>query len=266
MTLSELWVYPVKSLRGLAVQQWDVDDFGLRHDRRWLVVGADDVGLTQRDFPRMTLITPSVEGDQLTLSADGMSSLAVQESGAQRRVRVWNDDVTAEDCGPAAAEWLSDFLGERVSLVYMPDDTFRRIDPEYSTEQRRTSFTDGYPFLLISQESLDGLNARLEQPLEMRRFRPNLVVHGAPAPHAEDGWTQVTIGAMEFDVVKPCARCAVPTIDPATGIPGKEPSRTLATYRRRDGKVYFGQNLIHRRTGVLTVGSAATAEAGPHPA
>lgn len=256
MKLTELYVYPVKSLRGHAVDQWKVDEFGLQHDRRWMVVDENSTFLTQRELPRMTLITPRLGNGGLQLAADGMSELTVTPNDSTRlkRVQIWNDTVDAEDCGAAAAEWLSEFLQRAVSLVYMPDETFRRVNPNYSPQERRVSFADGYPVLLITQESLDGLNRRLEQPIEMRRFRPNVVVSGAPYAHAEDEWKELTIGALSFDVVKPCERCAIPTVDPWTGERGKEPNRTLATYRRIDGKVYFGQNLIHRQAGSLSVG------------
>jgi uncharacterized protein len=259
VTLTELYVYPVKSLRGLAVEQWEVDEFGFRHDRRWMVVGANGVALTQRDLPRMALITPALTGSTLQLGAPGLSALSVEcdDTAPRRPVRVWNDTVDAVDCGEPAAEWLSAFLGQPVRLVYMPDDSFRRVDPAFSPEHRRVSFADAYPFLLITQESLDGLNGRLAQPIEMRRFRPNLVVKGAAHPHAEDDWTRVTIGDITFDLVKQCIRCAVPTVNPETGVKGenpKSPTTTLATYRRFNGKVYFGQNLIHRSTGKLSRG------------
>ena len=255
MTLSHLFVYPVKSLRGLSVNSWPVDEFGFKHDRRWMVIDRSGVALTLRELPRMTLIEPSLKDDQLELTAPGMSKLMVpSESDAELTVTVWGDSPQALDCGPAASAWLSDFLNADVRLVYMPDSSFRRIDRNYCVDERRVSFTDGYPFLLISQESLDELNRRLDAPIGMERFRPNLVVSGASAPHAEDDWKRIRIGVVGFDLVKLCARCAVPTVDPETGEGGKEPTRTLATYRRKNGKVYFGQNLIHDALGTLAIG------------
>jgi MOSC domain-containing protein len=163
--------------------------------------------------------------------------------------------VSAYDAGAPAREWISSFLHRPVSFVYMPDSTFRRVDPKYSPESRRVSFADGYPFLVATQESMDELNRRMEAPLGIERFRPNIVVSGAEAPHAEDSWKRIRVGLLEFDLVKPCARCAVPTVDPMTAERGKEPTRTLSTYRKRDGKVYFGMNAIHRSSGRLSVGA-----------
>jgi uncharacterized protein YcbX len=137
----------------------------------------------------------------------------------------------------------------------MPDDVVRPIDPRFATGGDRVSFTDGFPLLLITQASLDGLNARLERPLPMNRFRPNLVISGA-TPHAEDGWQRVRIGEIEFAVVKPCARCVTTTIDQNTATAGREPLRTLATYRKVGSNVMFGQNVIHLGQGRISVGDA----------
>ncbi|HSL72804.1 MAG TPA: MOSC domain-containing protein [Longimicrobiales bacterium] len=257
MKLSRLFVYPVKSLAGIELDAARVDDFGIQHDRRWLVTDAHGIALTQRDLASMTLIRPSIVDAGLMLSAPDHASIEVGIPGNNAvTVTVWNDTVTAQDAGARPAEWLSDFLGHHVRLVYMPDDTFRRVDPRYSPAPRRVSFADAYPFLLVTQESLDELNRRLEQPIGIERFRPNIVVSGAPAPHAEDDWKRIRIGELEIQIVKPCARCAIPTIDPLTGERGKEPTRTLSTYRRRDGKVYFGQNALHSGPGKLSVGEA----------
>jgi uncharacterized protein YcbX len=263
MKLSRLFLYPVKSLAGVELQSAQLDDFGLASDRRWMLVDAHGMALTQRDRPRMALIQPTLIDRQLRLDAPGMPSQLVGDpTGTSRSVTVWDDTVAARDTDSATAEWLASFLGIDARLVYMPHDSFRRIDPHYSSDERRVSFADGYPFLLVSQESMDELNRRLEQPMGIERFRPNLVVSGAPEPHAEDNWRRIRIGSIEFDVVKPCARCAVPTIDPITAQKGKEPTRTLATYRRRNGEVYFGQNAIHSRTGELHVGAEVSVVEG----
>ena len=270
MKLSRLFVYPVKSLAGSELEDAVIDEFGVSHDRRWLVVDEAGVFLSQRELARMALIRPCIASDGLQLAAPGMSMLDVESAaGAERNVTIWNDTVPAIDAGAPAAEWLTAFLDRPAALVYMPDETFRRVDPHFSPKPRRVSFADAYPFLIITQESLDELNRRLEQPIGVERFRPNLLISGASAPHAEDEWRRIRVGEVEFDLVKPCARCAVPTVDPLTAETGKEPTRTLATYRKRDGKVWFGMNAIHRSTGKLSVGShvsiaeAATAMGGP---
>ena len=259
MKLSRLFVYPVKSLAGIELTEAEVDAFGIVNDRRWLVVDENGEFFTQRDYPRMALIQPRVVDGGLRLSTPGMSVLNVEvPTGCERTVRIWDDVVSAYDAGAPAREWISAFLGRPAGLVYMPDSTFRRVDPRYSPDERRVSFADAYPFLIISQESMDELNRRMDKPLGIERFRPNIVIEGAAEPHAEDTWTRIRVGSLDFDLVKPCARCAIPTVDPLTAETGKEPTRTLATYRKHDGKVWFGMNALHRSKGSLSVGSAVS--------
>lgn len=260
--LTGLHVYPVKSARGIALAEAELDDFGIRHDRRWMIVDDGGRMITQREDPRLALITTRFAGagpDRLILDAPDVGELALPlapPDGPPLRVGIWRDAVRATVV-EAATGWLGDYLGAPRRLVYMPDGAFRRIDARYSPARRRVSFADGYPFLLISAEALDELNRRLDAPLPMNRFRPSLVVRGAGA-HAEDGWRRVRIGDVVFDVVKPCARCVITTTNQATGERGKEPLRTLATYRKRRGKVMFGQNLIHDRPARLRIGDPAT--------
>jgi hypothetical protein len=159
----------------------------------------------------------------------------------------------ARDAGDEAAEWLGRFLGTSCRLVCLPDDRVRAVDPEFARPGDQVGFADGFPFLVIARASLDDLNARLPEPLSMVRFRPNLVIGGA-TPYAEDGWRRIRVGALELRLVKPCSRCTVPTVDPATGERGPEPLRTLTGYRRRGNKVYFGQNAVHDGIGELAVG------------
>jgi uncharacterized protein YcbX len=268
--LSSLHVYPIKGCRGLAPAEWDVDEFGLRHDRRWMIVSLTGEYVTQREEPRLALICPALEHDKLVLRAPGMPDLALPLVPAARdRVEVEvSDELTeAVPLGHEAAHWLGRFLGALVRLVWMPDDVVRPTDPTYATGYR-VSFADGFAFLLVSEASLADLNGRLAMPLPMNRFRPNLVVRGTE-PFAEDGWRTLRVGALELDVVKPCGRCVVTTTDQDTGERGKEPLRTLASFRQQDGKVMFGQNLVHRGTGRLATGMAvevvASAPAGPSP-
>ena len=257
LTLSEITIFPVKSLRGIALDEAIVEPRGLRFDRRWLVVDANDRFVTQRTMPRMVLIAVTVQDDGLMLDAQKMPPLQVPSpaTGRERRITIWRDTIFARDVGDPAAAWLSAVLGMSCRLVQMPDSTERAVNPAYGAPEDIVSFADGYPFMLIGQASLDDLNARLASPVPMRRFRPNLVVAGA-TPFAEDTWKRVRIGNMVFRVVKPCARCIIPTVDPEAGIfAGKEPLRTLATFRKVGSKVLFGQNLIAEGTGVLHTGA-----------
>jgi uncharacterized protein YcbX len=185
-----------------------------------------------------------------------MSVLEVApESGSRptSRVVVWEDECPAVDEGMDAAQWFSEHLGHPARLVRLADDDARPLASSSAQPGDRVSFADGFPFLLISRASLDELNRRLSLPVAMERFRPNIVVAGCE-PHDEDGWHRLSIGEVVFRVAKPCARCVVVTVDQATGERGREPLRTLSTYRTVDGQVHFGQNLIHEGRGVVRVG------------
>jgi MOSC domain-containing protein len=259
--LSAITVYPIKSAGGIPADSWELDDFGLRHDRRWAVINAAGEALTQRSHPRLALVRPSLTSDSLRIAAPGAGELdvAVGERTARRLpVKVWNDRCEAEPCGVEANQWWSNYLGEPCHMVRMPDSTWREVEASRATGSARVGFADAFPFLIISQAALDALNDRLEVPIPMNRFRPNLVIAAVP-PHAEDTWDTVIVGDVEFAVAKACERCVVTTTDQETGIAGREPLRTLAQYRRQPGGgVAFGQNAIHRSRGTLRVGDAAT--------
>lgn len=257
ITLSGLTTYPIKSAAGISLRQAQVTDRGLLHDRRWMVCDRNGTFLTQRKFPKMALIRVAVD-DALHLSilgADGSTlelPLSVPDGVTDAiTVDVWGDSCLARPMGYAAAQWLSDFLGVDCQLVYMPESTHRPAD--HGRFETPNSFSDAYPFLLISEASLADLNERLEQPVPMNRFRPNVVIKGCDA-FAEDTWRQIKIGSIVFDVAKACSRCSVPGVEQTTGEQGKEPLKTLATYRRWDHAIWFGQNLIAQREGTLSVG------------
>jgi uncharacterized protein len=257
MRITGLYVYPVKGAGGISLDSAQLDAFGIEHDRRWMVVDEAGEFVTQRNCPELALLATTLEPDALVLCSTraGELRLPLESRGAQRRVRIWNDVVAADDIGETAASFISEHVGRAARLLFMPDTTLRQADLDFAHEGDRVSFADGFPMLLISQAALDTLNERLPEPVSMLRFRPNVVVGGAAA-HEEDTWRSIQLGAMRCDVVKPCARCLVPTIDPVTARAGKEPLRTLARYRTSQGKVWFGQNLIHRGRGVLQVGDA----------
>lgn len=256
LTLTGLHIYPVKSCGGFRAGSWEVDDFGLRMDRRWMVVNERGHFHTQRTRPRLALVRTGLSGQTLTLEAPGMETIAVAPGGGDAlAVGVWDDLCVAEHCEPHASEWMSELLGERAQLVFMPDGTRRPTRRRGDESLGRIGFQDAYPFLLLGSASLDDLNSRLDVPLPMNRFRPNLVVGGSAA-YAEDVWSECRIGEIELVVTKPCARCKIPTIDQATGEAGKEPLRTLAQYRRIGDAVTFGINLSHCNAGLLRIGDA----------
>ncbi|PLX62226.1 MOSC domain-containing protein [Sedimenticola selenatireducens] len=257
LTLSGLFFYPVKSLRCISLERAPVDSRGIHYDRHWMVVDGDGKFLTQRQHPRMALVRTALTPGGLRLSAPGMPDLDVAfepEGVSEAAVQVWGDQCLARSAGEAPASWLSHYLGMDCRLFFMPEQTERPVDPTYAAPEDRVGFADGFPFLLISQASLDDLNRRLDEALPMIRFRPNLVVSGCE-PYAEDGWRRIRIGKVIFRVAKPCSRCVIPTINPETGEKGVEPLRTLNRYRREGNKVYFGQNLLHDGAGELKLGS-----------
>jgi uncharacterized protein YcbX len=256
LRLTGLNIYPIKATAGIALAESEVDDFGLRYDRRWMVVNPSGEFLSQRTHPRLALVSATIDGDILRIAAPEMPVLETPlhpKETVRTRVAVWRDSCVATWVGEGAAGWLSEFLNCACSLVHMPDRVVRPADPEYAPAGTRVSFADGFPFLLISEESLSDLNRRLPEPVPMNRFRPNLVVAGGE-PYGEDEWVDIEIGRLALRVVKPCGRCVVTTTDQATTKRGKEPLRTLATYRKRDGEVMFGQNVVHQAGGRLHVG------------
>jgi uncharacterized protein len=259
MQLSEIHSYPLKSAGGMAHSEVRLDDRGPLGDRRWMLVGADAVFLSQRTLPRMALIFVQQGFPNLVCAAPGMRMLRVvpPEDGRMIFVRLFDDEVQVVECAHEAASWFSDFLAHPCRLVYQPARSLRPVDPDFAPPATPVSLADAFPLLLISEGSLEDLNARLADPVKMNRFRPNLVVRESD-PFAEDGWRRIRIGEVEFSVVKPCARCTIPSVDPQTGIMGKEPLLTLAKYRRVQNKILFGQNLLHRTAGVVRVGDAVT--------
>jgi hypothetical protein len=168
-------------------------------------------------------------------------------------VTVWDDKCQAFDAGEDAAAWLSRYLLTKCRLVYFPDNEFRQVDLNYANKGEKTAFSDGFPLLLISQASLDDLNSRLVLHVAMNRFRPNIVVNGC-LPFAEDLWKIIRIGNVTYRLVKPCSRCVIPSINIETAEREEEPIKTLAHYRKRDNKIFFGQNVIADVTGDIKVG------------
>ncbi len=258
-SLSALHVFPVKSCAALAPPSALVEPRGLHGDRRWMVVDAGGRFLTARKHPRMTLVEARLAaGSALHLSAPDMPELVLEpaaDAAERLEVTVWSSTLSARPASAAADAWISRWLGLPARFVYMDDATRRDVDPAYAEPGDIVSFADGFPILLISQAALDALNAKLATPVPMLRFRPNFVIAGTSA-HAEDQWRRVRIGEVEFDVVKPCIRCVLTTVDFTRGSfdAGGEPLRTLMAYRRTPKGVSFGQNLIPRGTGTVRVG------------
>ena len=258
VALSGLYVYPIKSCGGISTTCAEVGATGLLHDRRWMLVDEAGEFMSQRAHPRMALISTRLSNELLTVSAPGMPDLPIplrQENGNLIDVEVLGDVNKGALVGEEADLWFGEFLRFPCRLVRKPEDDPRPVDSIYAQSGDQTSFADGFAFLLVSEASLDDLNGRLEDSLPMNRFRPNFVVSGCDA-YAEDGWERLHIGGIPFRVAEACPRCAITTTDQETAERGKEPLRTLATYRKFDGEVYFGRNLIHDGPGTVRVGDA----------
>ncbi|WP_440062684.1 MOSC domain-containing protein [Pseudomonas syringae] len=261
LRLSSLYRFPLKSCKAEALQRASFDRLGLAGDRRWMLVDESNGRFfTQRALPHMSRLSVLWNADGgVTLSAPGFEPLDVAEpldtDANLRGVTIWSDSLRVPDAGDAAAEWVSRFIGKPTRMVYLPVERARWMPSGYGSIDDRVNFADGFPLLLIGQGSLDDLSARLGRPMDMLRFRPNLVIEGAEA-FAEDGWKRIRIGAIEFRLLKPCARCILTTIDPATGerSPHREPFATLKTYREVEGNVLFGQNMVNDGPGELEVG------------
>lgn len=281
-TIEELWVYPVKSCAGIQVRESELTDTGLLYDRAWMVVDTEGEFVSQRELPRMALIQPSFKMGQLMLRAPGMLSLHLALDAAEDplKVRVWDDGVDAYDMGDVAAQWFSDFLGpdapanlKRLRLARFDPDVKRPCDPAWTGgREATTQFADGFGLLVTSSASLADLNARLvvagHEPVDMRRFRPNIVLGGVES-HDEDRVGALRIdtldGAAVIEPVKPCGRCPIPNIDPTTAISSAVVGDTLQTYRqdpRLDGAITFGMNaiVIEGDGQVLRVGQSVRAD------
>lgn len=259
-TLAQLFIHPIKSCGAVAVRERGLIETGLDLDREWMVVDEHGEMLTQRECPRLALVQPTLRDHDLQLRAPGMLALHVwldRVEGACR-VRVWDDEVAAWDMGPLAAQWFSDFLGRpKLRLVRFDLDAAPRLAERRwcGDIEAPTVFADGFPLLVTSTGSLAELNRRLgesgQPPVTMERFRPNLVLDGLPHPHDEDMLDTLEIespeGPVVLRLVKPCVRCSIPDVDPATGESNQPVGRTLAAYRsnpRMGGGLTFGMNAI----------------------
>lgn len=256
--LSEIYIYPVKSLSGISLNSAIVEPEGLQFDRRWMVVDKNNVFLTQRTNPGMALITTKIMGDGLKLfhKRKSLPKLFIpftKHSQETAAVKIFNDEVQANFISDETDQWLSNAIGTKCRLVALSDNNKRYVNKKYAHNNETVSFADGFPFLIISQSSLDLLNSKLKEKISMNRFRPNFVFSGS-CSHDEDKWVKIKIGEIIFDVVKPCARCVVTTVNQSNAVKSKEPLLTLSKYRRQGNKILFGQNLIAKNLGTVNVG------------
>ena len=256
LQISELTIYPVKGLRGIGVMETEAMEKGFRYDRRWMLTHPSGQFISQREMPILALIHTAIIGESLVITHKESSIMVPLSSdnysGLNVKVQVWDDTVEAQVVGKNFNEWFSDILHTNVSFCHQPESGAREVEKKYGANSM-VSFADGYPYLFISETSLSDLNSRLDKPVPMNRFRPNIVVAGSE-PFEEDTWGRLSAGDAIFHCLKPCARCQVPTIDQDTAEMGKEPSKTLATFRRQDNKILFGMNAVIERGGIVKVG------------
>lgn len=255
--LSQIIIYPIKSLAGIELSQWQINKKGLCYDRQWMLIDEQNQFLSQRRLPKMALISTVMKDDLLILSAPNKKnislSLANSTQGETIMSQIWADKCVSTHVSYQIDQWFSDFLGVKCRLVYQADSVVRPVNSNYAKPTDQVNFSDGFPFLIVSQASLDALNRAMGLKIAMARFRPNLVMAHCHA-YEEDIWRIIKVGKINFRLPKPCSRCSVPAINPKNADITKEPLTTLSRLRQWQHKVYFGQNALHDNQGVLTVG------------
>ena len=258
LTVSELFIYPVKSLGGIPVSSAKVTDRGFEFDRRWMLVDLNNRFLTQREMPAMALLQVELtsNGLKVYLKKDINSKINIPflpETKEEVTVEIFEESCKAIFVSKIVDEWFSQVLPINCRLVFMPGSSKRFVDEQYAINHEITSFSDGYPFLIIGQASLDDLNYRLAEALPINRFRPNIIFTGSK-PYEEDDLQHFTINNVNFYGVKLSARCVITTVNQDNASKSNEPLRTFATYRQKNNKIYFGQNLLHDGEGTIKVG------------
>lgn len=255
-TLTALYSYPIKSIQGITHQTCQVQDRGLALDRRWMLIDQNNNFITRRTEQRMALFRTHLRKNHIELEFEGEKTQVPLErhSNTSIEVRIWNDSCMAYLVDTQLDSWLSSKLGKSCRLVYMPDSTKRLVEKFEHTSNHITGFSDAYPFLIISEQSLEDLNSRLPNAISMKRFRPNLVIKASRA-FEEDSWRTIRVGEVIFDLVKPCKRCVLTTVNPETGEKGDEPLKTLSSYRKINNEILFGQNAVQRNNGEIHVGA-----------
>jgi len=257
LRISQLFIYPIKSLGGIELSSAKVTDRGLEHDRRWMLIDEHNRFLSQREYAQMALLKVNIGANGLQVwhkhnPGDFIDIPFKPGSNKTGEFTIWDDTVNGQFVSDIADAWFSRMLNVPCRLVYMPDDTKREVNPKYA-KGKITSFSDAYPFMMVGQSSLDDLNSRLADQLPVNRFRPNMVFTGGE-PFEEDTMGHIRVNNIDFYGVKLCARCPIPTIDQDTITKSNEPTKTLLTYRRRNNDVYFGQNFVHQGDGIINVG------------
>lgn len=260
--VSQLYIYPIKSLGGIPMSSVNITDRGFEYDRRWMLIDENNHFLTQREFAAMALLQVVIVDNGLKVFHKKNENDFIIISFTPQKNERLHTDIWEVPCEPLLVSdevdvWFSKVLDTKCRLVYMDDDTHVMIDERYNISNSLTSFSDGFPILMISEASLDDLNSRATEQLPVNRFRPNLVIKGCGA-FEENTMKEFEINGAVFYGVKPSARCVVTTINQSTAAKGKEPLKTLATYRSLNNKIYFGENVIAAAVGKINVGDGIT--------
>lgn len=259
LTISGIFIYPIKSLSGISLASSNVEKRGLQYDRRWILVDDDNLFISQRDHPDLALLQPAMSEDSMVITQKNDPTVKLQFSltpkGTIREIiTVWDDTCKAVEVSEEVSEWFTKKLNINCRLMYMPDDSIRLADPRYAINtDDKVSFADGYPILAISESSMELLNSKTEMEVPANRFRTNFLIKGGHS-HIEDELRSFSIEGVEYYGVKPCARCIMTTVDQETSKKGKEPLKSLATYRKQENKILFGHNLIPMNVGSVKVG------------
>jgi len=258
MTLTQINIYPIKSLAGIGLTIANAYEKGLEYDRRWMLIDEDNKFMTQRLLPELVLFKTQIIENNIVVfhkySPENILKIPLNIlNGNSFEVKIWGDIVTVIHYNLEADNWFKKILNIKCKLVFLPEKNTRFVDVNFAQNNEMVSLADGYPFLIIGENSLNNLNQKLNDKILMNRFRPNFVFSGGE-PFCEDDWVNFSIGTAIFASVKPCARCVVTTINQENGIKEKEPLKTLATYRMINNKVNFGQNVLLKKLGTVAVG------------
>ena len=259
--LTGITIYPVKSLGGISQERAHAGERGLEHDRRWMIADLSNKFMTQREHPLMAVVGTSLTEKGLLLykknAPEDCIHLPFSVDGERHAVVIWNDKCEGIHYSSAADEWISDHLKFKCRFIYMPDSSDRLVNTQYAHHGETVSFADGFPYMMLGEESLKDLNFRMKEPLPMNRFRPNFVFSGGNA-FDEDHFDEIQLGTAVFMAAKLCARCVITTVDQETGIKGEQPLPTLAGYRKINNNIYFGQNLLLLKPGTVSRGDVLT--------
>ncbi|MFC0779754.1 MOSC domain-containing protein [Flavobacterium sp. HJSW_4] len=254
-SVKEIYIYPIKSLAGISLKSANAEEMGFENDRRWMLINAENVHVTQREYPIMSQFYPEILGDKIQITFEGETHEFSTKEHLQNAIesQVWDDKSEVFEVNKNSSKWFSDKLGFECRLVKINTIGARKHESSRTNETYNVSLADGYPYLLIGTESLDFLNGKLEEKITIKRFRPNIVVSTKKA-HEEDDFKSFTIGEVQFKNIKPCGRCIMVNNDPQKGIVKKEPLKTLSKYRNVDNSVLFGTNLVSLNSGIISVG------------